>query len=176
MKKIVIVIISLVIVSKLSAQFNAGLNINYCYPISKTPSRLGYNVLIGYSIKKKIDINLKTENAVVIGSLIDKELKMNSFQLELKYYLIGIESLINPYISTGSGYFIRTIGESTETAIGILPSIGALFNIQESKKRLYLNTQLAYCYVNTSYPNTTLNFNIGLLYYFKNKSETSERK
>jgi hypothetical protein len=175
MKNLIVLILPYILISKLSAQINAGLNINYCHPISKTPSRFGYTVFIGYSIKKKFDINIKTENSIIMGYIINKDFRMNSYQLELKYYVTGINFFMNPYCSVGAGYFIRpSVGNTDETAMGILPSIGALVKLQESKKSLYLNTQLAYCYVNTPYPTTTVNFNIGVLYYFKSKSETQK--
>jgi hypothetical protein len=175
MKKITAIVILLFIASRLSAQFNVGVNINRGHEYKPiTFNGWGYNILLGYSIKRKLDVNLKIDHSTWGWSAFTKDIFFytNSFQLELKYYLIGVKRDNNPYIAVGSGYFAKreTVlfgedGKIIRSAVGILPALGALFKLQAKKTKLYIDAKLFYSRIDYKYPTNSINFQIGLLYY-----------
>ncbi len=158
------------ITSILNAQVYLGLNSKIAFPTSnyqEVDNGMGVDLLIGYSLKQKMDFNFSISN-LWLNSMIENY-KISSVKAKAKYYIL--QKSIKPYIGFGLGYFHKSFngpfGEKfAENGIGIISSAGILFDLKIFNG-LFLNTEFSYCKVFTEHQINIIDFNIGVLYYFE---------
>ncbi|MBE9467639.1 MAG: hypothetical protein IMY72_04865 [Bacteroidetes bacterium] len=164
------------------SQFFIGTTGELLAPTSKFQDEIGYgagwNFLLGYSINKKIDVDLKYSQLFFPNTFYDKY-RISSISSSIKYFF----NLKNcrPYLSIGAGYYLKKFDlffslKYEEKSLRICPSIGILAD-SKILKNLFVNTSLTYIKSvhiisqNMDYHSKKIdlfNFNVGLLYFFGN--------
>lgn len=173
MKKIILItLLTVITIAFLNAQIYTGINSKIALPTGnyvEINNGIGVDLLIGYLVKQKLDFNISASNSW-FNTFIEKY-KISSLKTNVKYYIL--QKSVKPYIGFGSGYFHKSFKGPfettfTENGIGIIPSIGVLFDTKMING-LFVNTEFSYCKIYTEHEVSLINFNIGLLYYFKSK-------
>lgn len=170
MKNTFYIIIFLLIANCLTAQVNFGINTAFELPTKnykEVKNGLGINLLLGYSFKQKLDINIIAGNNWM-NSLVENN-KINSYELSANYF---VDNAIRPYFGFSGGYYIKSYEvpfnskKFFEKGLGIKLRFGCLFDLN-LLKGLKINTQLYYNKVFTEHQISLFGLNIGLLYYFE---------
>lgn len=172
MKKIGLIVYLVTISVVLNAQVYLGVNSKIALPTSsyqEVNNGFGVGFLIGYSSHDKFNFDLSMSN-LWMNSLISNY-QIGSLKANVKYNIL--QKSVKPYFGIGVGYFRKSFDGALndnfyENGIGIIPSVGVLFDIK-SIKGLVLRTEFCYTKVFTEHQISLFNFNIGLLYYFDNE-------
>jgi hypothetical protein len=170
--RILAIILFLSITNCLNAQVYLGLNSAFELPTNnynEVDNGLGLEILLGYSYKQRVDVNISTANRWM-NSFIENY-KISSFELSTNYYFIN--RAISPFIGVSGGYYIKSFGllndeKYFEKGLGIKPRIGCLFDTN-ILKGLKINTQFYYNKIYTEHQINLFGFNLGLLYFVERK-------
>lgn len=173
MKKITLItLLTVITIAFLNAQIYTGINSKIALPTGnyvEINNGIGVDLLIGYLVKQKLDFNISASNSW-FNTFIEKY-KIRALNANIRYFII--QKSLKPYIEFGTGYFHKSFKGPfettfTENGIGIIPSIGILFD-SKMVDGLFVNTEFSYCKIYTKHEVSLINFNIGLLYYFESK-------
>ena len=152
------------------AQVFSGMNIKYVSPVrdyDEVDNGLGPDVSIGYSFNQKLEFQISA-GKLWMNAIVEKY-NINNAAFKIKYFFL--KNSLKPYIEIGAGYFKKSYElpfdtKRTEKGIGIISSIGFLAKTHMING-LYFNAKLSYYSVYTENQIYLMNFNIGMLYYFK---------
>ena len=173
MRKIVLItLLTVLTITFLNAQIYTGINSKIALPTGnyvEINNGIGIDLLIGFLVKQKLDFNISANNSW-FNTFIEKY-KIRALNANIRYFIL--QKSLKPYIGFGTGYFHKSFKVPfettfTENGIGIIPSIGVLFDTKMING-LFVNTEFSYYKIYTEHEVSLINFNIGILYYFKSK-------
>lgn len=172
MKKIVLLLASILILSFANAQFYVETNLIFTDHEKENfhmDFGIGIQLNTGYTLNEKVALGISVQHLWFSG--IMKGYTVKSLEGQAKYYLLT--KSIRPFVSIRAGIFqekfpgIQFFQTSDEfiNSFGVSPSAGILFT-SGIHENLYVNTELSYSHIFAEREVRLIAFGIGLKYVF----------
>jgi hypothetical protein len=179
MKKIVLLLASILILSFANAQFYVETNLIFTdHEKVHMPIDFGYGIQLntGYSLSEKVALGISTQH---LWFSCFKGYTIKSLEAQAKYYLLT--KSIRPFVSIKAGIFQEkfpgifqeasahvpeiNIPDAYINSFGVSPSVGILFT-SGIHENLYVNTELTYSHIFAEREVRLIAFGIGFKYVF----------